>query len=55
MSGQSWTSHRDPLLYPDPLVIKPERWVEKVGDGWMAKRVAPEVYAGWFPFGETVS
>ncbi|KZV94362.1 cytochrome P450 [Exidia glandulosa HHB12029] len=52
VSGQSWTSHRDPLLYPDPLVIKPERWVAKVGDGWTAKRVAPEVYAGWFPFGQ---
>lgn len=51
VSGQAWTSHRDASLFPEPLVVSPERWIERTGGGWVDKSVPAEVYAAWFPFG----
>ncbi|KZV99478.1 cytochrome P450 [Exidia glandulosa HHB12029] len=51
VGGQSWTSHRDPKLFPEPMKIDPGRWIERTATGWKNREdVSPEMQAAYFPF-----
>ncbi|EJD41987.1 cytochrome P450 [Auricularia subglabra TFB-10046 SS5] len=57
VGAQSWTSHRDANLFPDPLRVDPERWVFKpsMNGQWIHRNdVRPEMQAAYFPFGQGV-
>ncbi|KZV94356.1 cytochrome P450 [Exidia glandulosa HHB12029] len=54
VGAQAWTFHRSQDLFPDPLSVSPERWVERSNGAWVNKTLPAEVHNAFFPFGQGV-
>ncbi|KAH7097798.1 cytochrome P450 [Auriculariales sp. MPI-PUGE-AT-0066] len=42
---------RNEILFPNPELVDPERWVERKGDKWVERDDFASKNSAWFPFG----
>lgn len=54
VGAQAWTAHRNDKFFPDPLCVRPERWVKPSRAGqWMHREdLSPGMQASYFPFSQ---